>query len=410
MLEILLCSLVTILPDYLFRRYAQGKRMGIEIDMFTVWYELRWGITTCVILAVSLITTIFYFHPSTTNAGSMYRTLTILSEGGGRVDEVYVENGQVVEAGAPLFKLDDREQRANVETAKNKVAEIEAARELAKADLEGAIALVDQAKAGYQQTKQELDRATELTNRGSSAVSAREKERLEIMLVSRQGGIDAAEANRNAKEISIAVLLPAQSATAQSALDQAEAALSKTVVYAGVKGRIEQFTLRPGDYVNPILRPAGILIPEDAGGGMILAGFGQITAQIVKPGTLAEVTCVSDPFKIHPMVVTAVQDVIPAGQIRPTDSLVDIQDRARPGTLSTFLAPLYPGSIDHIPRGSKCIANAYTNNHDRLSDPDLGTSEWLFLHMVDTVAIVHALILRIQALLLPVQTLVFAGH
>jgi hypothetical protein len=34
----------------------------------------------------------------------------------------------------------------------------------------------------------------------------------------------------------------------------------------------------------------------------------------------------------------------------------------------------------------------------------------LFLHMVDAVGIVHALILRIQALMLPVQTLVLSGH
>lgn len=45
MIEFLLCSLVTILPDYLFRRYRQGKRIGHEITFFTVWYELRWGIT-----------------------------------------------------------------------------------------------------------------------------------------------------------------------------------------------------------------------------------------------------------------------------------------------------------------------------------------------------------------------------
>jgi hypothetical protein len=41
MLEFLACSLVTILPDFLFRRYAQGKRIGHEIDIFSVWYELR---------------------------------------------------------------------------------------------------------------------------------------------------------------------------------------------------------------------------------------------------------------------------------------------------------------------------------------------------------------------------------
>ena len=36
MLELILCSLFTILPDYLFRRYGQGKRIGHEITLFSV--------------------------------------------------------------------------------------------------------------------------------------------------------------------------------------------------------------------------------------------------------------------------------------------------------------------------------------------------------------------------------------
>ena len=68
MLELMICSLVTIVPDYLFRRYRQGKRFGKEITFFSVWYELRWGITGCLMLTVSLITMIFYFHPSTSSA------------------------------------------------------------------------------------------------------------------------------------------------------------------------------------------------------------------------------------------------------------------------------------------------------------------------------------------------------
>ena len=67
MLEILLCSLLTVVPDYLFRRYYQGKRLGKEITLYSVWFELRWGITGCLVLAVGLITVIFYNHPSTTN-------------------------------------------------------------------------------------------------------------------------------------------------------------------------------------------------------------------------------------------------------------------------------------------------------------------------------------------------------
>jgi hypothetical protein len=74
------------------------------------------------------------------------------------------------------------------------------------------------------------------------------------------------------------------------------------------------------------------------------------------------------------------------------------------------MEPLYDGQADGIPPGSSCIANAYTNNHDLLGDPELSTGRWLFLHMVDTVGVVHALLLRIQLLLMPVQTLVFTGH
>ncbi len=55
MLEIIFCSIFTILPDYLYRRYAQGKRLGKELTIFSVWYELRWGITGCLMLTISLI-------------------------------------------------------------------------------------------------------------------------------------------------------------------------------------------------------------------------------------------------------------------------------------------------------------------------------------------------------------------
>src|SRR3978361_2567733 len=80
MLELLLCSLLTILPDYLYRRYVQGRRLGKEITFFSVWFELRWGITACLMLTVGLITTIFYNHPSTTNVTVFFRTAPILPE------------------------------------------------------------------------------------------------------------------------------------------------------------------------------------------------------------------------------------------------------------------------------------------------------------------------------------------
>ena len=61
MIETMLCALITVLPDYLFRRFVQGKRIGHEITLFTMWYELRWGLTTCAILALTVITGWDYF-------------------------------------------------------------------------------------------------------------------------------------------------------------------------------------------------------------------------------------------------------------------------------------------------------------------------------------------------------------
>ncbi len=72
---------------------------------------------------------------------------------------------------------------------------------------------------------------------------------------------------------------------------------------------------------------------------------------------------------------------------------------------------LYAGGLDDVTPGSSCIVNAYSSNHELLaSSPAMSTTRRLVLHGVDAVGIVHALLLRIQALVLPIQALVFFGH
>lgn len=411
MFELMFCSMLTVLPDFLFRRYVQGKRIGNEINLFSVWYELRWGITACAILTISLITTIFYYHPATTSVANYFRTMTILPETGGRVSDVLVGNNQVVKAGDILFRMDDASQRTAVATAQARIKEVEALQAVAATDLAAATAGIVQVEAALKQAQEDLDRNLQLKERGSSAVRQTEIDRLENLVDRREGELDAAQAKKAAVETNIGVLIPAQQASASAALDQAEAELAKTIVYAGVSGRVEQFALQPGDYVNPILRPAGLLIPDEfTDRDRFAAGFGQLAANVIKPGMYAEMGCLSKPFTIIPMVVVGIQSVIPSGQLRPTDVLIDPQNTGKPGTITVYLEPLYEGQGHDILPGSTCMANAYTNNHDILDNPELGTGEWLFLHMVDTVGVVHALLLRIQMLLMPVQHLVFAGH
>lgn len=410
MLELFLCATVTLLPDYLYRRYVQGKRIGREITLYSVWFELRWGIIGCLLLTIALITTIFYFHPSTKSVVAYFRAVPIVSEANGRVAEVYVRLSDQVKRGEPIFRLDSSKQAAAVETARRRIVEIDAQISQGKAEIAAADGQVDQAKGALQQAIDELETKRELNRRNQDIVARREIERLENVVTTRQGGVDAAQSQKDATGTRVTVVLPAQKASAEAALAEAQVELDKTTIRAGVSGRVEQFALQVGDIVNPFARPAGVLIPEGSGRNTLAAGFSQIEAQIMRKGMVAEATCISRPWVVIPMVVTAVQDAIAAGQFRGGEQLLDVQQTTRPGTILVVLEPLYPGGLDGVTPGSSCIANAYTSNHELLASKDIGAFRRFGLHAIDAVGLVHAILLRIQALLLPIRELVFSGH
>jgi multidrug resistance efflux pump len=409
MLELMLCSLFTLVPDYLYRRYVQGKRFGKEITLFSVWFELRWGIIGCLMLTISLITLIFYFHPSTTSAMLFFRTVPIVPETSGRVAEVKVGISEPVSKGTVLFTLDSSKQEAAVEAARRKIAEVDAQLVAAKVDVTKAEAQLQQANSDHKQAKDELDVKSELQRRNPGIVPQRDIEKLQVVVDGRQAAIDAATATRQSAETQVSTLLPAEKASAEAALAQAQVELDKTIVRAGVDGRVEQFALRPGDIVNPLMRPAGVLIPEGAGKRALQAGFGQIEAQVLKPGMIAEAACTSVPWTIIPMVITSVQDYIAAGQFRGGEQLIDAS-AARPGTILAFLEPIAKDGLADVTAGSSCIVNAYTSNHEVISAKDTGAVHGFVLHAIDAVGLVHAMLLRIQALLLPIKTLVLSGH
>jgi hypothetical protein len=125
---------------------------------------------------------------------------------------------------------------------------------------------------------------------------------------------------------------------------------------------------------------------------------------------IGEVACIAKPWQIVPMVVTQVQDVVAGGQIRATDQLIGVEQVAKPGSITVLMEPLYEGALDDLPRGSSCIANLYTSFHEAMQAPGVGALESFGLHALGSVGLVHALILRIQAVLMPFKVLVFSGH
>jgi multidrug resistance efflux pump len=206
MLELLLCSMLTILPDYLYRRYVQGKRLGKEITFFSVWFELRWGIVSCLMLTVSLITLIFYFHPSSNTATLFFRTVPILPEASGRVAEVRLDFSAPVAKGEVIFRLDSSVQEAALETARRKIAEIDAALIAAETDVLKAEGQIQEAKSAHQQALDELQVKSELQRRNPGIVAQRDIEKLQVLVDGRQGSLDAANATRQSAALRISTL------------------------------------------------------------------------------------------------------------------------------------------------------------------------------------------------------------
>ena len=360
-------------------------------------------------LTLTLITVIFYYHPIASNVISAFRTVSIISDRPGRVEEVYVSNDQKIKAGEPIFRLETSRQRAAAETARRRIAEIDADLLLAKSELEAAKGNIQNAQGALLKATDELQRREELAQRNSAVVTPQELEALRAAEKSQEGLLDAARAKRDVVQSRIASLLPAQRKRAEAELAQAETEIEKATVFAGTDGTVKQFLLKPGDIISPILRPAGILVPEESGRGRFIASFQQINAQVVQVGMIAEITCASLPLTVIPMKVTQVQDVITTGQFRPTDQLLELQDRLRPGTVLAILEVLYEGQAEAIPRGSSCVGVAYTSHAAEIASGEISGFSAFLMRLVDSMGIANAIVIRAQALVLPIRAIVFPG-
>ena len=174
---------------------------------------------------------------------------------------------------AVLFRLDSSKQEAALETARRKIAEVDAALIAAQVEVQKTEGQIQEAKSSVQQAQDELQTKSELQRRNPGIVPQRDIEKLQVMVDGRQGSLDAANASKKSAELRVSTLLPAERASAEAALAQAQVDYDKTFVRAGVDGRVEQFLLRAGDVVNPLIRPAG---SPDSGGSRAACDSGRL--------------------------------------------------------------------------------------------------------------------------------------
>src|SRR5207247_10779997 len=140
--------------------------------------------------------------------------------------------GGAVSEGDGIFRLDSSKQEAALETGGRKIAEVDAAAVAAEAEVTKAEAQTQEAKSAYQQAKDELDVKSELQRRNPGIVPQRDIEKLQVLVDQRQAGIDVAAATKQSAITRISTLLPAEKASAQAALAQAQVDLDKTFVRA----------------------------------------------------------------------------------------------------------------------------------------------------------------------------------
>ena len=219
------------------------------------------GVMLAIAAAVALV--LWWLHArqyeSTDDAFIDARTVQISSQVGAAIVDVPVTDNQLVEAGAVLVRLDDRDFKAQVDQAKAQVAQAEAGIANLNAQIAAQQARIDQANKQVTQAQaaltfaqQEDNRYQQLAKQGTA--TEEQAQQYGSSLRQSQASFAAAQANAIAAEKQIPVLeaqrrlSEAQLMQARAAQEQAEANLSRTVVTAPVAGRVTKLTAANGDY------------------------------------------------------------------------------------------------------------------------------------------------------------------
>src|SRR5260370_32908358 len=185
-----------------------------------------------------------------------------MTEVNGRVAEVHVDVSAYVKQGDVLFRLDSAKQEASLLTAKRKIAEVDAAMVSAQSDVMKAEGQLQEAKGSLQQAQDELDTKSELQKRNPGIVPQRDIEKLGVAVAGRQGSLDAATASKQSATTRLSALLPAEKASAEAVLAEAQVGPGKTFCIAGDDRRGPPVGLQTCDILTASIWTARGLVSE----------------------------------------------------------------------------------------------------------------------------------------------------
>ena len=264
-------------------------------------------LTAFVIVAVAA--TVFWWvnsvaYESTDDAFIDARTVPVSAQISAAIVDVPVTDNQLVEAGAVLLRLDDRDYRAQADQAKAQMSQaqasitsVEAQVAAQQARIEQAEKQTAQAQAALTFAKQEDDRYQRLVKTGAVTVEQAQQYTSNFLQV--QASFAAAERNESATRMQLPVLqaqrtqAEAQVEQARAALEQAETNLSRTTITAPVAGRIARLTAAKGVYAA-VGQALIMFVPREV---WVTANFKETQLRSVRPGD--SVTIKIDAFPHH---------------------------------------------------------------------------------------------------------------
>jgi membrane fusion protein, multidrug efflux system len=234
-------------------------------------------------------------YQSTDDAFIDARTVQISAQVAAAIVDVPVNDNQLVEAGAELVRLDDRDYIAQRDQMRASVDNLAAQIVAQKAKIDQADKQAVQAQAALIFAQQQADRYQLLAKQGSGSVETAQQ--YASNLQQSQAAYAAARANVTATEKQEPVL-EAQLNTSQAQLAQAEANLSRTIITAPLAGRVTHLSAAKGGYAA-VGQALMMFVPRDI---WVTANFKETQLDLMRPGQPVDITIDAFPdrtFKGH---------------------------------------------------------------------------------------------------------------
>jgi len=239
-------------------------------------------------------------YESTDDAFIDARTVQISAQVAAAIVDVPVTDNQMVEAGAELVRLDDRDYIAQRDQAQASVNNFAAQIAEQKAKVDQAERQVAQAQATLTFAQQQADRYQLLAKQGSGTVETAQQ--YSSNLQQSQAAYAAAQANAAATEKQEPVL-EAQLKNAQAQLAQAEANLSRTIITAPVAGRVTHLTAAKGGYAA-VGQALMMFVPRDV---WVTANFKETQLDLMRPGQPVDIEIDAYPDRVFKGHIDSVQ-------------------------------------------------------------------------------------------------------